>query len=359
MPKKTAPIVESSELIEMIITFDTTGSMYPCLSEVRRKVDTTAKRLFEVIPNLRLGIIAHGDYCDKHIYVTKHLALTSDPNAVSYFVKNVEPTGGGDAPECYELVLRELTQLKWTEGSKRIVVMIGDEVPHPVAHNPGKIDWRDEVSNLLDMGVLIHGVQALNRSHAAHFWRHIAHETGGIHIPLTQFNDATDLLIAVAYQQQGPEALQKFEEELVESRKMTRSLSSIFDALCRRDPKTGRFKKADARAVEPGKFQHLEVLADQAIKALVEENGLVFEKGRGFYEFTKRETIQASKEIVILNVETGDMYQGDAAREVLGLPEGSVRISPDYDREKYKVFVQSTSLNRKLIGGTKFLYEAK
>jgi hypothetical protein len=36
----------------------------------------------------------------------------------------------------------------------------------------------------------------------------------------------------------------------------------------------------------------------------------------------------------------------------------SVRIKPS-NLEKYSVFVQSTSANRKLIGGTKFLYEVE
>ncbi|CDN15770.1 Conserved domain protein [Richelia intracellularis] len=44
---------------------------------------------------------------------------------------------------------------------------------------------------------------------------------------------------------------------------------------------------------------------------------------------------------------------------MLGLPEGStVRIKPN-NSEKYVVFVQSTSANRKLIGGTRFLYEVE
>jgi hypothetical protein len=56
---------------------------------------------------------------------------------------------------------------------------------------------------------------------------------------------------------------------------------------------------------------------------------------------------------------TGDLFEGEAAREILGLPEGStVRIKPN-NLEKYMVFVQSTSANRKLIGGTKFLYEVE
>lgn len=347
-----------NEPIDIVFSFDTTGSMYPCLTQVRRQIDQTAQRLFKDIPNLNIGIIAHGDYCDSHIYVTKHLALSSDPNAVSYFVKNVEATGGGDWPECYELVLHEAhTQVNWREGSKRVLVVVGDAIPHPPAHNPKRLDWRKELDTLTSKGILVHGVQCLHGNREAdQFYREMGARTGGMHIKLAQFNEATELFLAVAYQQQSPEALQQFEEEIVTAKRMTRSMSTIFDTLSKRDAK-GRYRKVDARAVAEGRFQQIPVDYDQPIKALVQANGLIFKVGRGFYEFTKKETIQAYKEVVILDKETGDMYEGAAAREVLGLPEGSVDIKPTYDKAKYTVFVQSTSNNRKLIGGTMFLYE--
>lgn len=54
---------------------------------------------------------------------------------------------------------------------------------------------------------------------------------------------------------------------------------------------------------------------------------------------------------------TGDLFEGEAAREMLKLPIGeTVRIKPS-NLEKYMVFVQSPSANRKLIGKTRFLYE--
>lgn len=350
--------------IDIAFSFDTTGSMYPCIAEVRRRVDETVARLFKEVPNLRVAIIAHGDYCDaRSTYVTKHLQFTNDPNAVSYFVKNVEATGGGDAPECYELVLQEArTKLDWTPDSRRLLVMIGDEVPHPIAHNPGRIDWKVEALALRDHGVVIHGVQALNNRHAEPFYKTIADSTGGVHLRLSQFSEATEMLLAMAYGQVSTEAIQAYETEVVESKRMTRSLSAIFDKLLKRDPSTGVYASVDARASDPARFQRIHVSVDQPIKELVQANGLIFKVGRGFYEFTKRETIQASKEVLILDNETGDMFEGTAAREVLGLPHGaSINLNPrdaGFDTSKYKVFVQSTSANRKLIGGTTFLYEA-
>ena len=85
--------------IEVVFSFDTTGSMYPCLTQVRKKIGSTVSRLMKEVPGIRIGIIAHGDYCDAGAtYVTKALDLTDDEGAVCRFVERVGPTGGGDAP---------------------------------------------------------------------------------------------------------------------------------------------------------------------------------------------------------------------------------------------------------------------
>ena len=99
--------------IDVCITFDTTGSMYPCLTQVRRSAAATVRRLFKDIPELRIAIIAHGDYCDAgRTYVTKALDFSSDVERICRFIDTVEATGGGDAPECYELVLHESRSLR-------------------------------------------------------------------------------------------------------------------------------------------------------------------------------------------------------------------------------------------------------
>ncbi|WP_404364917.1 hypothetical protein ACIHQR_32020 [Corallococcus coralloides] len=85
--------------VEVVFSFDTTGSMYPCLAQVRKKLGAAVARLTKEIPGIRIGIIAHGDYCDaKSTYVTKALDLTDDVKAITRFVEKVEQTGGGDAP---------------------------------------------------------------------------------------------------------------------------------------------------------------------------------------------------------------------------------------------------------------------
>ncbi|MEO6861843.1 MAG: vWA domain-containing protein [Microcoleus sp.] len=345
--------------IEVVFSFDTTGSMYPCLTQVRRKIKETVTRLLDEIPGIRIGIIAHGDYCDAgSTYVTKHLDLSGDVATICNFVENVEPTGGGDAPECYELVLHEAQSLSWTPTNSKTLVLIGDDIPHAPAQTPQKLNWRQEVDKLAQMGIAVYGIQALNRPHATLFYKELAEKSGGFHLNLDQFSYITDLFLAVCYQQSSNEQLQAYEQEVVSQGRMNRGLNKMFDTMLKREG-AAVYESAELRSVKPGRFQILDVDNEISIKAFVLENGLAFKTGRGFYEFTKTETIQGKKEIVLMERLTGDLFEGEAAREMLGLPMGeTVRLKPS-NLEKYAVFVQSTSANRKLMGGTRFLYEVE
>lgn len=344
--------------IEVVFSFDTTGSMYPCLTQVRRRIKETVNRLINEIPLIKIGIIAHGDYCDKDsTYVTKHFDLSADIDAICNFVQNVSPTNGGDAPECYELVLHEAQSFSWSKSASKSLVLIGDDIPHAPAQNPQKLNWRQEIKKLADKEIMVYGVQALNRSHATPFYKELAQESGGFHVNLDQFSYITDLFLAVCYQQSSNEQLQAYEKEIIEEGRMSRGLNRIFNSMMKREETV--YEAASLRTVSPGRFQVLDVDDNVSIKAFVLDNGLNFKVGRGFYEFTKTETIQGSKEIVLMEKGTGDLFQGQAAREMLGLPEGSTaRIKPS-NLEKYAVFVQSTSANRKLMGSTRFLYEVE
>ena len=54
---------------------------------------------------------------------------------------------------------------------------------------------------------------------------------------------------------------------------------------------------------------------------------------------------------------TGDLFTGDKARQIAGIPVGETVTLQPKAVEGYTVFVQSTSVNRMLQGGTRFLYE--
>ncbi len=350
--------MSKSQTVDVVVSFDTTGSMYPCLSQVRKRIEGMITQLFKEIPNLRMGIIAHGDYCDGDRAITV-LPLTSEIQKLCKFTREVPATGGGDTPECYELVLHKARSLAWRDG-KKVLVVIGDAEPHESRYpqNTLKLDWRNELGLLLKMGVHAYGVQCLGYSGAAYFYREIAKQTQGCHLTLDQFSSAVDLVMAICYQQAGPAELESWEAQVEKAGRMNRELDIAFAMLAGRKGPSKRFKgDRDLQAVPPGRFQVMEVESDCYIRDFVERNGIPFQKGRGFYELTKTETIQGYKEIILRHNSSGDLYTGKKARQLLGLPEvGSARTKPVVPTG-YTAFVQSTSVNRKLIGGTEFLYE--
>jgi hypothetical protein len=81
-----------------------------------------------------------------------------------------------------------------------------------------------------------------------------------------------------------------------------------------------------------------------------------YEKGRGYYELTKPETVQEQKSIAIMDLSNKSIYEGQAARAMLGLPySGKVKVKPG-NHTGFSIFVMSTSLNRVLVKGTTLLY---
>ncbi|HEY1351118.1 MAG TPA: vWA domain-containing protein [Ktedonobacteraceae bacterium] len=349
----------TTDPIDVVISFDTTGSMSSVLAQVRQKIKQTVERLMGELPDIHIGIIVHGDYCDAgSTYVTRHLDLTQDTLSITNFVEHTPSTGGGDAPECYELVLNEAQELSWRPEARRVLVMIGDEVAHEPQDNPRHLDWRTEVAALAASGISIYAVQALNRRNARDFYREMAQVSGGYHLSLGQFSEITSMLIAICYRQHTDLKLLTYEQELQREGRMSRSLKRAFATMKGRTPTEAEDGgTAELRAIPAERFQMLEVGEPEPIKAFVQRNGLTFRTGRGFCEFRRTETIQASKEIILQHRSTGDFFTGTRARTMLGLPVGeTVRIRPARLAD-YRVFIQNKSHNRKLRGGTHLLYE--
>lgn len=406
---------------DIVISFDTTGSMYPCLAEVKRNVAQVVKSLFEEVPNLRIGLIAHGDYCDGPTNCIRKLDFSTNEANVVKFIQDAPSTGGGDYPECYELVLRDT----WKSFSWRIegvdapaggryvksLVMIGDAPPHEANENPEKIDWKEECERLRDRNIEVFSVQCLyggNRT-SFQFYSTAARMTNGYHLFLDQFSYVKDMIHAICFRQHDVARLAAFEVEVQRrSGGMTEAMRLMFDTMLGKKTREevenemapdryatrfagggfggfgggggggGRARvaappreeipeglstaEAEARLLPcvPTKFQVFEVHDDAAIKVFCENMGIRFKAGRGFYEFTKAENIAPTKEIVLRNKDSGQLYEGATARYLAGLSgiSGAGKVRPSAEAlTKYAVFIQSTSYNRKLIGGTKFLYE--
>jgi hypothetical protein len=90
-------------------------------------------------------------------------------------------------------------------------------------------------------------------------------------------------------------------------------------------------------------------------RAFVESVGLMYRRGAVYYQWTKGETIQAHKEIIVLEKATDRAFSGAEARRLIGLPpDVAVQGSPQWNPD-YVVFIQSKTHTRKLLARTRVL----
>ncbi|MFD9307002.1 vWA domain-containing protein [Streptomyces sp. NPDC060048] len=106
--------------------------------------------------------------------------------------------------------------------------------------------------------------------------------------------------------------------------------------------------------VDPSQYQLIPVAREAAIREWVIESGQNYRTGCAFYQLSKSEKIQARKQIAVLEKKTDQVYTGPEARALLGLPNAEVRVKPDHN-DDFTIFVQSTSVNRKLVPSTRLL----
>jgi hypothetical protein len=91
-----------------------------------------------------------------------------------------------------------------------------------------------------------------------------------------------------------------------------------------------------------------------AIKEYIENYLGHYQIGSAYYELNKKETIQANKQLAVQDKINGQIYVGVNARNLLNLPDYEVKVNP-VTYGKFRIFVQSNSVNRCLIKGTQVL----
>eukprot|EP00727_Mastigamoeba_balamuthi_P003492 m51a1_g1314 putative von willebrand factor type a (571) ;mRNA; r:221805-223707 len=218
--------------IDILFCFDTTGSMYSCLQQVRDNVKQSCERLIKEIKDIRIAIMGIGDFCDAcSTYVTEHIDFSDDAAKLSKFALQVRGTGGGDTPEAYEWGLRVAQELSWREESSKALVMIGDCQPHPPSYTTERVFWKDEVDKLAARGVKIYGVHALNNLEFKDFYEEMARRSGGVYINFVNFSLITDMFLAVCYREANKEKLEAYKEEVKQDGRMNEAMTQMIEEL--------------------------------------------------------------------------------------------------------------------------------
>ena len=177
--------------LDMVIAFDTTGSMAAYIEDVRNQVSEMIPRLFKDNEDLRLGIVAFGDYCDMEDRNTfgdayQCIPLTNNENDIIKFVKESKDTSGGDGDEFYELVLKKIIdESPWREDSSKAILLIADADPHEIGYTfsdyvvGNQIDWRTEAKKAAELKIKIDTVSI----HGSLWYKELSAMTNGISVP--------------------------------------------------------------------------------------------------------------------------------------------------------------------------------
>lgn len=191
-------------VLDMVIAFDTTGSMAAYIEDVRKQVAELIPRLFKDNEDLRLGIVAFGDYCDmesKHEFGDAYQCLmpTNNANEIIRFIKNTKDTSGGDYDEFYELVIKKIVEeIPWRKGSTRSILLIFDAEPHEVGYSFGnivrhnQIDWRHEARKAAKRRIKIDTVTI----DPLPWYKELSRLTNGVSAPFSSSHKTSDLVVA-------------------------------------------------------------------------------------------------------------------------------------------------------------------
>lgn len=177
--------------LDMVIAFDTTGSMAAYIEDVRQQVADMIPRLFKDNEDLRLGIVAFGDYCDMKNRETfgeayQCIPLTDNENDIIKFVRESKDTSGGDGDEFYELVLKKIIdESPWREDASKAILLIADADPHEIGYTyqdyvvGNQIDWRIEARKAAERMIKIDTVSICGRP----WYKELSAMTNGISVP--------------------------------------------------------------------------------------------------------------------------------------------------------------------------------
>lgn len=190
--------------LDMVIAFDTTGSMASYIGAVRQQVAELVPRLFKDNEDLRLGIVAFGDYCDMKNSqefgdAYQCLMPTANENDIIRFIRQSSDTSGGDGDEFYELVIKKIVEeTPWREGSTRSILLISDAEPHPLGYDykdyvrGNQIDWRQEARKAADEKIKIDTVTI----NPLPWYKELSAMTNGISVPFHSGRKTADLVEA-------------------------------------------------------------------------------------------------------------------------------------------------------------------
>lgn len=238
LPKVVEPSTTDG-MLDMVIAFDTTGSMSAYINAVKTHVKELVPKLFSSNPDLRIGIVAFGDYCDMSSRdnfgkAYQVLDLTNDENKIIQFINEAQNTSGGDGDEFYELVIKKITEeTAWREGSTKAVLLIADAAPHRVGYSyrsivsNAQIDWREEAKKASKLGIKF-DTMTIDPMYVE-WYKELSAMTNGVSVPFNNSGKTSQVIEAAALSR-GGERTRGLYKATMDSVKDDAELSAVYTA---------------------------------------------------------------------------------------------------------------------------------
>ncbi len=124
----------SRDGLDIVITFDSTGSMEGEIQQVKSKIEQIGNVLLQMVPKTRISVCTYRDTDDK--YLVKGLPLTSDLSEVIDYLEEIEAGGGKDIPEGVDAGLNwSINQNSFRQNARKVILLFGDAPPHTQNYN--------------------------------------------------------------------------------------------------------------------------------------------------------------------------------------------------------------------------------
>lgn len=223
---KVEEITDSDGELDMVIAFDTTGSMSSYINAVKKHVKELVPNLFKNSPKLRIKVVAFGDYCDMISSTVfgkayQESKLTNSENELIEFIDNAQNTSGGDGDEFYELVIKKIVEeTPWRASAKKSVLLIGDAMPHEVGYSyrgivkKAWIDWKAEAQKAAKLGIQFDTLKIHNH---IKWYEELSNITGGVSLDFKSASKTSNIVEGLAYARSSKVAYAETYDTIMES----------------------------------------------------------------------------------------------------------------------------------------------
>jgi hypothetical protein len=115
--------------LDIVIVFDSTGSMSGEIDQVKRQIERIGNALFRLVPKTRIGLTTYRDEGDD--YVARGLPLTNNISQIQKFLYDVDADAGGDLPEAVDAGMEwTMTHNAFKPQARKVMLIFGDAPPH-------------------------------------------------------------------------------------------------------------------------------------------------------------------------------------------------------------------------------------